>query len=115
MAGMRWTILVVAAGVGACGYSPPAGTATDAPTYRADLDACQASVPDAVDKNNAKRGLSWFGGPVTRWSRIGDGLNACMAGKGWGHARACTAEELRGSKGVVTRTGVQCAEPGKAS
>ena len=69
-------------------------------------------MPDAVDKNNAKRGLSWFGGPVTRWSRIEDGMNACMAGKGWGHARACTAEELRGGNRtgglVVTRTGVQC-------
>ncbi len=107
------------AGLVACSYAPPAQTDTASPKYQADYDACQASVPDGVDKRNAKRGLTWFAGGVTRWSRIDDGLNTCMGGKGWGHLRACTAEELRQDDKTraktltVTRDGIRCTDPNK--
>lgn len=83
--------------------------------YRVDVEACDASVPEGVDKRNAKTGLAWFGGPVTRWGQIDDAMNACMGGKGWGRVRACTADELRtGSPTrIVTRSSVQCADPAK--
>lgn len=110
----------LAVGLGACSYAPPAQTNTASPKYQADLDSCETSVPDGVDKRNAKRGLTWMAGGVTRWSRIDDGLNACMGGKGWGHLRACTADELRqGSKTqatgtlTVTRDGIRCTDPNK--
>jgi hypothetical protein len=116
---MRCLILVVAATVVACGYSPPAGTGTDTPKYQSDRDACNASVTAAVSKQSAKRAIPWLISPVTRWSRIEEGMNACMAAKGWGHARACTADELRaGNRNgglLVTRTGVQCSDPNKPS
>lgn len=118
MAGMLRSLVLLAALLAtACGYTPPGRVDAASPKYAADLDACDASVPDAVNKRNAKTGHSWFLSPITRWSQIDDGLNACMAGKGWGRVRSCTAEELRsgGRAGgmVVTARGVQCADPGK--
>lgn len=98
-----------------CGYTPPGGTDTKADKYRTDLAACEASVPDAVDKRNAKTGLAWMTGGITRWSQIGDGKGACMAGKGWGLTRTCTAEELRtgGGNRTVGPSGIRCADPAK--
>ena len=107
--------LVAALVVSGCGYTPPGGTNTQSTAYRADLEACDASVPDAVDKRNAKTGLAWFGGPATRWGQIDVAMNACMGAKGWGQIRACTADELRtgAPTRVVTRQGVRCADPAK--
>lgn len=104
--------------VAACGYTPPGETDTQSARYRADREACGSSVPSAVNRRNAKTGLAWFASPVTRWSQIGDGLNECMAGKGWGRVRTCTAEELRQgnrtSSLMVTPSGVQCADPARS-
>ena len=94
-----------------CGYAPPPRTDTASAKYQADYDACDSSVPDKVDRQNAKTGLSWFTGGVTRWSRIDSGMNSCMEAKGWGYTRACTADELRGAKPgslTVTRDGIRC-------
>ena len=103
--------------LGGCGYRPPAGTSASAPGYAADYAACDASVPDAVNKRNSKTGLAWFASPVRRWGMIDEGMSACMAEKGWGRVRACTPEELRAggrSGGLsVTARGVQCADPPK--
>lgn len=100
-----------------CGYTPPGRTDTESPRYKADLAACEGSVPGAVNRRNAKTGLAWITSPVIRWSQIGDEMNACMDGKGWGRVRACTAEELRqgdrtGSL-VVSARGIQCADPAR--
>ncbi len=112
-------LLLSALVLAGCGYTPPGGTDTQAPRFKADADACGASAPGAVNARNAKTGLAWFASPVTRWWQIGTAENDCMAGKGWGRVRACTAEELRQggrTEGlVVTARGVQCADPGKAS
>jgi hypothetical protein len=72
-------------------------------------------VPDAVDRNNAKKGLTWMAGAVTRWSEIDTAMDKCMADKGWGHTRACTTEELRTHTGnqIVTRDGISCSDPNK--
>jgi hypothetical protein len=112
---MRCAILLLAATLAACGYAPPAHTDTDSPQYQADLDACDSSVPDAVDRNNAKKGLTWLAGALTRWPRIDAAMDKCMADKGWGHVRACTADELRTHTGnkTVTRDGIRCSDPGK--
>ena len=116
---MRASILLLAISLASCGYTPPAHTDTDQPKYLADLDTCQGSVPDAVDRRNAKRGLTWMAGGVTRWPEIGTAMDKCMEDKGWGHTRACTADELRnGTKTaglIVTRDGVRCSVPNKAS
>lgn len=103
----------------ACSYSPPARTDTASPKYQADLDACTTSVPEAVDKHNAKTGLAWMTGGLTRWSAIDSGVDACMGGHGWGHVRACTAEELRNGNRtqslVVTARGIRCSDPNRPS
>ncbi len=100
-----------------CSYAPPARTDTSSAKYQADLDGCERSVPDGVDRRNAKTGLGWAAGAFTRWPQIDSGLNACMDAKGWGHARACTAEELRQGRAagslVVTRDGIRCSDPSK--
>ena len=96
-----------------CGYSPPPATDTAAPQYEADLDACRASVSKAVNARNAKTGLRWFASGVTRWPDIDEGVSACMATKGYGRIRTCTAEELRTGGGgrTVTAAGVRCSDP----
>jgi hypothetical protein len=98
-----------------CGYSPPARTDVSRPTYKADVEACESAVPSEVNKRNAKTGLAWFASPFTRWSQIDEGVNACMAGKGYGRVRACTAAELasggRAGNQVVTRDGIRCSDP----
>jgi hypothetical protein len=113
MAVMRSSILLRAAFVvgsligslAGCSYSPPARTDTSSAKYQADLDGCESSVPDGVDRRNAKTGLGWAAGALTRWSRIDSGLNAC------------TAEELRQGRAagslVVTRDGIRCSDPNK--
>lgn len=101
----------------ACAYAPPPRTDTASPAYQSDYTACDTAVPDAVNKRNAKTGLAWMASPFTRWGQLDDGMNACMAAKGWGRVRACTPDELRaGNRAgslVVTARGVQCADPGK--
>ena len=96
-----------------CGYAPPPRADTAAPQYEADLDKCRDDTATAVNKRNAKTGLAWFASPVTRWGQIGDGVSACMAARGYGRSRACTAEELRtaGGNRVVTTAGVRCSDP----
>lgn len=96
-----------------CGYTPPPRTNTGAPQYEADLDACGTGASAAVNARNAKTGLSWFASPVTRWSQIDDRVSACMADKGYGRTRTCTAEELRtgGGNRTVTAAGVRCSDP----
>lgn len=102
----------------ACGESPSASTNPGNAAYKTDFAACDGTVPGAVNKRNAKTGLAWFASPITRWGQIDDGMNACMAEKGWGRVRACTQDELRAGNRtgslVVTARGVQCADPGKA-
>ena len=76
-------ILLLSLLVTACGYTPPPGTNTNAPTFQADLESCDTSVPTAVAKQNAKQGLRWLASPITRWSQISTGMEACMKEKGW--------------------------------
>ncbi len=108
-------VLLGPALVTGCGYTPPPSTDTAAPAYKTDYAACDASVPDAVNKRNAKTGHAWFASPITRWSMLDNGMNECMAGKGWGQLRACTADELKaGNRNgplVVTARNGQCRDP----
>lgn len=110
-------LLLAAAILAACGYTPPPQANAASPAYKTDYAACDSAVPQAVNRRNAKTGLAWISSPVTRWSQIDDGMNACMAAKGWGRVRACTTNELgagnRTGSLVVTARGVQCADPGK--
>lgn len=103
------TLLVLSA----CGYTPPPRTDTAAAQYETDLDKCRDDAASAVNKRNAKTGLSWFASPVTRWGQIDDGVSACMAARGYGRTRTCTAEELRtgGGNRVVTASGLRCSDP----
>ena len=96
-----------------CGYTPPPATNTAVPQYEADLGTCSTSGSKAVNARNAKTGLAWFASPVTRWSQIGDRVSACMADKGYGRTRTCTAAELRtgGGNRTVTAAGVRCSDP----
>lgn len=107
--------IALLASLAACGYTPPPQANTSAPSYRADLDKCEDEATAAVRKQNAKRFLSWLSSPVRRWSQIGDEVQVCMAGKGYGRTRWCTPAELRDASRagnlVVTATGIQCAEP----
>lgn len=102
-----------------CGYNPPARTNTSAPAYEAALDACHGAAVTSVRRQNAKRALDWFSSPVRRWGQIGDAESACMADKGYGRLRWCTADELANARRtgnvVVTASGVQCAEPPRRS
>ena len=114
---MRTATLLSLLTLAACSYSPPAHTDTASPKYQADLNACSTSVPDAIDKRNAKTGLAWMAGGVTRWPAIDNGIKSCMDQHGWGHVRACTPEELalgnRAPGLVVTAAGLRCSDPGK--
>ncbi len=102
----------------ACGSTPKPADARLA-AYQTDAEACDGSVADAVNKRNAKTGLSWFASPVRRWGQIDDGVAACMQGKGWGRTRACTAAELRaGDRSpnlTVTSSGIRCTDPSTRS
>ena len=113
----RPAILAAALLLASCSPTPPPGTEGGSPRYLADREACDDAASTAVNKRNAKTGLSWFASPVTRWSQIGDATDACMAEKGWGRIRACTADELRagGRAGnlVVTAAGARCRDPGR--
>ena len=112
---LRALVVAVPGLVLGCGYSPPGRVDTGSAGYKGDYEACDASVPDSVNKRNAKTGLAWFASPVRRWSQIDAGMGACMADKGWGRTRACTAEELRAgdrARQVVTSVGVRCVDPG---
>ena len=88
------------------------------PRIKTDLDACQDQAATKVNETNAKTGLAWFASPVRRWSQIGGATRACMAAKGYGEVRWCTADELRrGSRQgdvIVTASGVQCVDPPSA-
>ena len=99
----------------ACGYRPSAQTNTQAPSYQADLETCGDAARSAVNTQNAKRALDWFASPVRRWGQIGDSTRSCMAGKGYGSLRWCTADELKAAtrRGnvLVTASGVQCTDP----
>ncbi|GAC1477627.1 MAG: hypothetical protein NVS2B11_00410 [Acetobacteraceae bacterium] len=98
-----------------CGYAPSATVDTAAPTYRADQESCEDSSATDVNKRNAKTGLAWLASPVRRWGQISDGMDACMADKGYGRLRWCTADELRGGTKsgavIVTASGLQCSDP----
>ena len=98
-----------------CGYEPPAQTDRSTPAYRADLDACHDQAATGVNQRNAKTGLAWFSSPVRRWGQIDDAVQGCMAGKGYGQLRWCSAEEQRaGTRSgnvVVTASGLRCSDP----
>lgn len=84
-------LLLATLGLAACARpnqppNPPPGPRADA--YRNDYAACDTSVPNAVDKRNAKTGLAWIASPIRRWGQIADGIDACMAAKGWGNPPA---------------------------
>ncbi len=112
---MRAAGLALLLALAACGYEPPRQTNTSTPTYTADLDTCRDQSASEVNTTNAKTGLAWFASPVRRWSQIDDATRSCMAGKGYGQVRWCTADELRqGSRRgdmIVTASGVQCSDP----
>lgn len=99
----------------ACGYAPPAQTDVSKPAYSADLLACRDTAATDVNARNAKTGLAWFSSPVRRWGQIEDGVQACMAGKGYGRLRWCSDEEIRtGTRAgnlVVTAGGIRCSDP----
>ena len=105
-----WGVVLI--GLAACGYHPPPQTDVDAKAYRTDLAACEDTATTGVDKQNAKRALTWFASSVRRWGQVADATEMCMAGKGYGGLRWCTADELksgtRSSGAVVTSSGVQC-------
>lgn len=106
---------VVLASVAGCGYQPPAQTDVGAKSYQTDLASCRDAAHSDVNKRNAKRALDWFSSPVRRWGQIGDATQSCMATKGYGRLRWCTADELksgtRSGSVVVTSSGLQCTEP----
>ncbi len=106
-----WAALLLAG----CGYTPPPQTEISGPAYGRDLDACRAAAKTAVNQHDVKTGLAWIAAPVTRWGRIGDATGACMAEKGYGRVRSCTAEELRSNARagsmVVTAAGILCSDP----
>ena len=108
---MAMTIAAMLVALVGCGYRPPAQTDTASPTYEADLKACHQASEAGVTKQNAKRALTWFASPVSRWSQIGDATGSCMASKGYGQVRWCQPGEL-GTSGniVVTAAGVQCVQ-----
>lgn len=99
----------------ACGYHPPPRVDTASPAYVADRDACESTSATDVNQHNAKTGLAWFSSPVRRWSQISDATQSCMASRGYGRLRWCTAEELRSGDRqgnvIVTSSGVQCSDP----
>lgn len=105
------TGVLLAAG---CGYEPPAQANRTSSAYKTDLAACDDTVPHQVNQQNAKTGLRWFASPVRRWSQISDGVQSCMAGKGYGRTRSCTDEEIRqgGRDGslVATAAGLRCTD-----
>ena len=113
MRAVRCSVLLL--GLAGCGYHPTAQTDTSTKSYSADLTACEETSHHDVNKRNAKRALDWFSSPVRRWSQIGDATQACMAGKGYGGLRWCTADELKGATRngnlIVTASGVQCSDP----
>src|SRR4051794_29429024 len=98
----------------ACSYKP-APRDVGKPAYTADLKACQDSAASDVNKRNAKTALAWFSAPVRRWGQISEGVQACMAGKGYGGLRGSSDGELpSGSTSgglVVTSAGVRCSDP----
>ncbi len=112
---MRPAVAVLLLGVAACAYHPPPQTDTASPAFIADSDTCEDTAAETVNKTNAKTGLAWFASPVRRWGQIADATQSCMAGKGYGRLRWCTADELRGGNRrgnvIVTSEGVQCADP----
>lgn len=74
--------LTMAAALAGCAYEPPVADRSR-PSYAADLQACQDSVPAAVNTQNAKTGLAWFSSPFRRSFQIRDGMRGCMAAKGY--------------------------------
>ena len=116
MIGPRLTGVILLAGLASCGYRAPVATNTASPTYRADVSACRDEAATSVNARNAKTGLMWFASPVTRWSAISEATGSCMAKKGYGQVRWCTADELkngaRGVETIVTAAGLQCVAPG---
>jgi hypothetical protein len=109
------SVLVLALAAAGCADRSAAEADTSAPSYRADRDSCRDTAATDVNKRNAKTGLAWLSSPVRRWGQISDGVDACMAGKGYGRLRWCTEDELRGGKTtgkvVVTASGLQCSDP----
>lgn len=65
-----------------CATEPPI-VDRSRPSYQADLQACQDSVPSAVNARNAKTGLDWFSSPVRRPFQIRAGMRGCMEAKGY--------------------------------
>lgn len=112
---MKFLAIVPLLTLAACGYHPPPQTNTASPAYVADRDACEDKSASDVNKANAKTGLAWFSSPVRRWGQIADTTQACMAGKGYGRLRWCTADELLSGNHqgtvFVTSSGVQCSDP----
>lgn len=75
-------IVLLALVTAGCAYEPPVADRAKA-SYAADLQACQDTVPSAVNARNAKRGLDWFSSPVRRPFQIRAGMRDCMAAKGY--------------------------------
>ena len=112
---MKFCSILFLLGLAACGYQPPPQTNTTNPAYVADRDTCEGQSASAVNKTNAKTGLAWFSSPFRRWGQIADATQSCMAAKGYGRVRWCTADELRNGNRqgnvIVTASGVQCSDP----
>lgn len=81
---VRMVFLLAVLAVGGCyGYEPPVVADRAAPQYQADLEACQESSVDAVNKRNAKTGLDWFSSPVRRPFQIRAAIRDCVKAKGY--------------------------------
>ena len=79
----RMVILLSVAAVAGCyGYEPPV-VDRSAPQYQADLEACQDTAVDQVNKRNAKTGLDWISSPVRRPFQIRAAIRDCVRAKGY--------------------------------
>ncbi len=83
MAGMIriLTLFGVLAIAGCGGYAPrvtdPAGS------YQKDVVACQTDSAAAVDRQNAKTGLTWLISPARRPFQVRRAIRGCLEGKGY--------------------------------
>ena len=78
----RWVWLVLLP-LAACAYDPGLRDGRTDSAYATDLKACQASAPDAADKQVKKRFYSFVSYPVSEWLVERRDVRQCLEGKGY--------------------------------